>query len=98
MCLKFDINIICGSQLESPESLPAQKEVAERSTHKVPQSPFLAPSPCMGLAKELGALELERKDFLAALDQNLVKITVAHPHFAEKKNIHFVQRLNTRDQ
>ena len=43
-----------------------------------------------------GARQLERKDFLAALDQKLVKITVVYPHFAEEKKL--LQTLNTHDK
>jgi len=74
---------VCGSDLKNPQALPAQKEVDERSAHKVPLSLFRAPSPRVGLAYELGPLD--RKDFFAAAHQNLVKTALVYPHFSEEK-------------
>ena len=71
---------------------------------KNPQSPsglFRTPIPRVGLAKELGPLD--RKDFFAAADQNLVKTAVVYSHFAEEdiqrsrhRNSHGIAMISAR--
>ena len=60
--------------------LPKKKLLTDPITKSL--SPF-TPSPCMGLAKKLGTLECCR--FLGPLDQNLVKVRLVYPDYAEKK-------------
>ena len=82
---KRNLSTLAGTQCvdRTWKALPAQKEVDERSTHKVPLSLFRTPSPRVGLAP------LDGKDCFAAAHQNLVKTVLVYPHFAEEKKQSF---------
>jgi hypothetical protein len=60
--------------------LPKKKLLTDPITKSLSR---FTPSPCMGLAKKLGTLECCR--FFGPLDQNLVKVRLVYPDFAEKK-------------
>ena len=67
-------------------SLPAQKEVDERSTHKVPLSLFHTKSR-RGLGVRIWPTWPQR--FLCGSSPNLVKTALVYPHFAEEKKQSF---------